>query len=81
MQNDAGEKLVSMGVIILLYVVIVFLGTFSKTPKCSLGFQNSTWNDTVMSSITTAAVEAMMLQGKDVNVIVTFWFVMFLVTF
>ena len=66
------KKIASMAVIILFYAVIVFLGTFSKTPNCSLGFQNSTWNDTVMSSITTAAVEAMMLQGKDVNVIVIY---------
>ena len=66
------KTIVSIGVIILLYAVVVFLSTFSKTPNCSIGFQNITWNDTVMSSITTAAVEAMMLQGKDVDVIVIY---------
>ena len=63
------KTIVSMGVIILLYAVVVFWSTFSKTPNCCLGFQNSTWNDTVMSSITTAAVEAILSQGTNVNVI------------
>ena len=66
------KHIVSMGVIILPYPVIVFLGTFSNTPNRSLGFQNSTWNDTMMSSITTAAIEAMVLKGKNVNVIVIY---------
>ena len=66
------KTIVSVGVTILLYAVVVFLSTFRKTQNCSLGFQNNTWNDTVMSSVTTTAVKAMMLQGKDVNVIVIY---------